>query len=229
MNINKKLALSIENAGVAYKRRSGFFNREEFWALRNVSFDVYHGETLGVIGRNGVGKSTLLKLLAGIISQDEGMVHNFGVSATLLSLQLGFLSHLTGRENAILSGMMLGLSKREIESKMEEIATFADIGEFFEQPVMHYSSGMKARLGFSIAINAKSDVILLDEVLGVGDADFKKKSTATMREVIKSDRTVVLVSHNIKLINSVCDRVVWLDNHEVKMVDCADEVVAKYR
>jgi lipopolysaccharide transport system ATP-binding protein len=229
MNNNKKLALSIENAGVAYKRRSGFFGREEFWALRNVSFDVYHGETLGVIGRNGVGKSTLLKLLAGIISQDEGMVHNFGVSATLLSLQLGFLSHLTGRENAILSGMMLGLTKREIEGKMKEIADFADIGEFFEQPVMHYSSGMKARLGFSIAINAKSDVILLDEVLGVGDADFKKKSTATMREVIKSDRTVVLVSHNIKLINSVCDRVVWLDNHEVKMVDCADEVVAKYR
>lgn len=224
----KQLAISVKNIGVAYQRRAGFFRKEEFWALKDVSFDVFHGETLGVIGRNGVGKSTLLRLLAGIISPDEGKVINHGVNASLLSLQVGFIQHLTGRENAILGGMMLGLSKGEILKRMDEIRAYADIGDFFDQPVHGYSSGMRARLGFSVATYADPDVILLDEVLGVGDADFRKKSALTMREKIKSKKTVVLVSHHMGLISEVCDRVVWLYEHRVKAVGETKEALEAF-
>ena len=132
----RELAISVRNIGVAYQRRSGFFRTEKYWALKDVSFDVYCGETLGVIGRNGVGKSTLLRLLAGLISPDKGHVVNHGVSAKLLSLQAGFVQHLTGRENAILSGMMLGLSKDEVLAQMDYIYSYADIGEFFDQQML---------------------------------------------------------------------------------------------
>jgi len=224
-----QLAISLKNAGVAYQRRAGFFRKEKFWALKDISFDVFHGETLGVIGRNGVGKSTLLRLLAGIISPDRGQITNHGVNASLLSLQAGFLKHLTGRENVILGGMMLGLSKSEIVDRMDEIEAYAGIGDSFDQPVGGYSSGMRARVGFSVAIHADADVILLDEVLGVGDADFKKKSTLTMHEKIKSNKTVILVSHNMGLISEVCDRVVWLHDHGVKMVGKTETVINKFR
>jgi len=224
----KQLAISVKNIGVAYQRRAGFFRKEKFWALEDVSFDVFHGETLGVIGRNGVGKSTLLRLLAGIISPDRGQMINHGVNASLLSLQVGFIQHLTGRENAVLGGMMLGLSKDEILKRMDEIEAYADIGIFFDQPVHGYSSGMRARVGFSVAIYADADVILLDEVLGVGDADFRKKSALTMREKIKSNKTVVLVSHDIRLISNVCDRVIWIRNGYAESVMDVDEIAESY-
>jgi len=146
-----------------------------------------------------------------------------------LSLQVGFIQHLTGRENAVLGGMMLGLSKDEILKRMDEIRSYADIGDFFDQPVHGYSSGMRARLGFSVATYANPDVILLDEVLGVGDADFRKKSALTMREKIKSNKTVVLVSHHMGLIAEICDRVVWLDDHGIKMVGKTKEVLNAFR
>jgi len=226
---NKKdLALCLEGAGVAYHRKKGFFRKEKFWALKDVSFEVFHGETLGVIGRNGVGKSTLLRLLAGIISPDKGKVVNTGVTVTLLSLQAGFLGHLTGRENAILSGMMLGLSKQEVLVCMDEIEAYADIGEHFDQPVRGYSSGMRARVGFSVATHVDTDVILLDEVLGVGDENFRVKSSATIRQKIKSDKTVVLVSHQNGLIKDVCDRVVWVDKGKVCAVGNTNAVLEKY-
>jgi lipopolysaccharide transport system ATP-binding protein len=165
----KQLAISVEKIGVAYRRKSGFFRQEKFWALNDVSFNVYHGETLGIVGRNGAGKSSLLRVLAGIINPDRGKIVNHGVTASLLSLQVGFVNHLTGRENAILSGMMLGLQKKEVISLMYDIHEYSDIGDFFDQPVKSYSSGMRSRLGFSIAIHVNPYVILLDEVLGVGD------------------------------------------------------------
>lgn len=209
---NKRhLAISIENVGVAYQRRAGFFRKEKYWALKDISLDIYHGETLGVIGRNGVGKSTLLRLLAGIISPDKGQMVNHGVSASLLSLQAGFIQNLTGRENAILSGMMLGLTKKAVVGRLDEIQSYADIGDFFDQPVHSYSPGMSARVGFSIAIHIDPDVILLDEILGVGDENFRIKSSQTMREKIKENKTVVLVSHQMALVEELCDRVVWIE------------------
>ena len=224
----KKLALSVEHIGVAYHRKSGFFKQEEFWALKDISFDVYHGETLGIIGRNGVGKSTLLRLLAGIIAPDKGKLINYGVTASLLSLQAGFLGHLTGRENVILSGMLLGLTKREVLSRMDDIEAYADIGKHFDQAVHGYSSGMRARVGFAVAIHVGADVILLDEVLGVGDIDFRSKSSETIKEIMRSDKIVVLVSHNPGLMKQLCDRVIWIEGGFVKKEGSVKGVVESY-
>lgn len=223
-----ELAISVENIGVAYRRKSGVFRQEKFWALNDVSFDVYHGETLGIIGRNGAGKSSLLRVLAGIVKPDKGSLINHGVTASLLSLQVGFVNHLTGRENAILSGMMLGLTKNDVLELMDDIREYSDIGEFFDQPVNSYSSGMRARLGFSVAIYVNPDVILLDEVLGVGDIEFREKSGETIRAIIKSDKTVVLVSHNGAVIKRLCDRVIWVDDMRSKMEGEPEKVVSSY-
>lgn len=224
----KKLAISLQDIGVAYRRKSGYFRHEKFWALNDVSFDVYHGETLGIVGRNGSGKSSLLRVLAGIISPDKGRIINNGVTASLLSLQAGFIDHLTGRENAILSGMILGLKKREVVSRMDDIQEYADIGEFFDQPVNSYSSGMRARLGFSVAIFVNPDVILLDEVMGVGDLEFREKSGETIKNIIKSDKTVVLVSHNGNMVRRLCDRVIWVENLKTRMIGEPNQVVWAY-
>lgn len=223
-----KLAISVENIGIAYRRKTGFFKQEKYWAVDDVSFRIYHGETLGVIGRNGAGKSSLLRVLAGIAKPDKGKVLNHGVTASLLSLQVGFVNYLTGRENAILSGMMLGLSKAEVLELIDDIKEYSDIGDFFDQPVNSYSSGMSARLGFSVAIHANPDVILLDEILGVGDIEFREKSGKTIKSIIKSDKTVVLVSHNGAEIKKLCDRVVWIENMQTKMEGSPDEVVSCY-
>ena len=202
--------MKLHNVGVYYSRRTGFFRRERFWALKDVSLDLRSGETLGIIGRNGAGKTTLLRILAGIIRPNKGQIVHNNVRASLLSLQVGFSPHLSGRDNAILSGMLLGLPRREVEAKMDEIIAFAELEEFIDQPMRTYSTGMRARLGFSVAFQANPDLLLLDEVLGVGDAAFKEKSTAAMREKICSDQTVVLVSHSPATIREICDRVIWI-------------------
>ena len=225
----KQVAISVESIAVAYQRWAGFFRKEKYWALRDVTFDVYHGETLGVIGRNGVGKSTLLRILAGLMSPDRGRVVNHGVSATLLSLQVGFVQYLTGRENAILSGMMLGLSKDEILAQMDNIRLYADIGEFFDQPVGGYSTGMRARLGFSVAIYADPDVVLLDEVLGVGDALFRQKSQNTINELVRSEKSVILVSHQPAMHRQLCDRLVWIEDGVVKDAGQVETVLDNYQ
>jgi len=223
-----QLAISVEGAGIAYRKKGGAFRQNKFWALNDISFDVYHGETLGIIGRNGAGKSSLLRMLAGIVDPDKGRIINHGVTASLLSLQVGFVNYLTGRENAILSGMMLGLSKSDVLNRMDEIREYSDIGDFFDQPVNSYSSGMRARLGFSVAIYVNPDVILLDEVLGVGDIEFREKSSKTIKSIIKSDKTVVLVSHNGSVIKQLCDRVIWVDDMQTKMQGDPDDVVLCY-
>ncbi len=209
----RRIVLRLDAAGVCYRQRHGILAHKvkEFWALRDVSLTLHAGETLGIIGRNGAGKSTLLRLLAGVIRPDSGRIENYGYRAGLLSLQIGFVNNLTGRENAMLSGMLLGMKKREIEELMDSIATFADLGDFFDEKIDTYSSGMRARLGFSTAYHADPDILLVDEVLGVGDDEFRAKSKAAMREIIASDKTVVLVSHSAPLILELADRVVWIE------------------
>ncbi|HRW64193.1 MAG TPA: ABC transporter ATP-binding protein [Candidatus Competibacter sp.] len=210
--MSKQLALSLNNVGTFYWRQAGYLRKERFWALKNVSFDLHHGESLGVIGRNGAGKSTLLQVLAGILRPDRGKMINHGVQAALLSLQIGFVPYLTGRQNALLSGMLIGLHRKNVIERMEDIQNFSELGEFFDQPISTYSSGMKARLGFSVAFQLDPDVLLIDEVLGVGDSDFQRKSSAIMHEKIRSDKTIVLVSHSVETIRKLCDRAVWIED-----------------
>lgn len=220
--------LSLANVGVSYQKRTGFFTWKRFWALKDVSLELYHGETLGIIGRNGAGKSTLLRLLAGIIVPERGRIARNEYRASLLSLQVGFIPYLTGRENAILSGMLLGLRRREIEAKIDEIIAFAELESFIDEQVQTYSTGMRARLGFAVAFQVDPDILLVDEVLGVGDAEFKKKSTGAMREKIRSNMTVVLVSHDPQTIKELCDRVVWIEEGQTVEEGNAELVLRSY-
>ena len=164
--------IELRNVGVAFSAQRRF-GSGKFWALEDVTLNLRHGERLGVIGRNGAGKSTLLRVLAGILQPDRGTVKRAAVTCQLLSLALGFTPYLSGRDNAILSGLMLGLRRREIESRLPSIQEFSELGDFFEQPIATYSAGMVVRLGFSVAIQVEPDVLLIDEVLAVGDAEFQ--------------------------------------------------------
>jgi lipopolysaccharide transport system ATP-binding protein len=230
VNAGKQPVISLQNVGVAYKVKAGFLRRRRVWALQEVSFDVYEGETLGVIGKNGAGKSTLLQVLSGIILPDRGLITTKeGCQISLLSLQAGFVQPLTGRENAILSGMLFGIKPRTMTDMMDKIADFSGLGTYIDQPVNTYSTGMRARLGFAVAFYADPDIILIDEVLGVGDQEFKEKSEAAMRQKILSNKTVVIVSHNANTILELCDRVVWIENGASKMVGLPAEVVAQYQ
>ncbi|AGS38787.1 Teichoic-acid-transporting ATPase [Cycloclasticus zancles 78-ME] len=225
---NSEPIISLKNVGVSYRRRAGVLRWNKYWALNDITFDLYKGETLGIIGRNGAGKSTLLQVLAGIISPDKGVITHNESTVSLLSLQVGFLPHITGRENAILSGMLLGINKSEIEKAMPKIIEFSGLGEFIDQPVNSYSTGMRARLGFSVANQMDPDVILVDEVLGVGDVEFKKKSAAAMREKISSNKTVVIVSHDEKTLKDLCDRILWVDRKGMCVEGGIDDVLISY-
>lgn len=222
--------LSLHNVGLYYTRRHRMFGRSRYWALRDITLDLHFGETLGIIGRNGVGKTTLLRVIAGIISPNTGKIikHQKNARISLLSLQAGFMPPLTGRENAILNGMLLGSTKLEIESFMDKIIAFSELNDFIDEPVHTYSNGMKARLGFSIAYYVDPDVMLIDEVLGVGDVVFKKKSTEAMKKRIQSKKTVVMVSHNVPLLKEVCDRIVWIEDGKTKAQGEIDTVLDGY-
>lgn len=224
--MNKKV-FSLQEVGISYRKKRGIFG-EPFWALKKVSFDLFQGETLGVIGRNGAGKSTLMRVMSGIVQPDCGTFINYGYKVSLLSLQLGFISYLTGRENAILGGMLMGLRRKEIEVRIPAIKEFSELGDFFEKPINTYSSGMNARLGFSVAFQVDPDVLLVDEVLGVGDEDFRLKSTKVMQERIRSNKTVVFISHDAKMIEKLCDRVVWIENGESRIEGKPKEVIEQY-
>ncbi len=216
-----RIILSAQNVGVSYRQRTGLLKYERFWALSDVSFELHAGETLGVIGCNGAGKSTLLRMIAGIIDPDRGQLSRQpDTTASLLALNAGFKPELSGRENAMFSGLLLGLSHQQISGKLDEIKAFSDLEDFFERPVGTYSTGMRARLGFAVAIHADPDVLLIDEVLGVGDESFKIKSHAAMKAKINSDKTVVLVSHSMAAIRSLCDRVLWLQ--EGRSIACGE-------
>lgn len=207
--------IQLENAGVYYRggRQRGVKAADAPWALRGLTLDIRRGEKLGVVGRNGCGKSTLLRLLANIISPDEGVVRYAkpDLHVQLLALGVGFEGHLSGAENAILSGLFMGKSKRHMESRLLEIQSFSGLGDAFHKPVNTYSSGMNARLGFSIGLQTDPDIFLIDEVLGVGDSAFLAKSKAALRERFRADTTVVLISHDARIISEVCDRAVWMN------------------
>lgn len=220
--------ISLRNVGVCFWKKSGFFGREPFSALKNVSFDLNKGDSLGVIGRNGAGKTTLLRLLGGITKPDKGTLTNKGYSTSLLSLQVGFDPQLSGRYNAILSGMLLGFRKKEIEEQLDEIIAFAELENFIDQPIKTYSSGMKARLGFSVAIHLDPDILLIDEVLAVGDEDFRKKSLAVMHEKLRSDKTIVLVSHQVNTVKQLCNRAVWIEEGITRAEGEAQHVLNEY-
>jgi lipopolysaccharide transport system ATP-binding protein len=223
--------VSLSGVGVTYARRAIRLFRPEqpFWALKDVTFEVSPGETIGIIGHNAAGKSTLLKVIAGIISPDRGSIRRADINVSLLSLQVGFLPHLTGRENALLSAMLLGLSKRDAIERMGDIIAFADIGDFIDEPLKTYSAGMRARLGFSVAYYSTAELILIDEVFGVGDENFRRKSAKAIEETIRSHRTVVLVSHNLATIQDLSNRVVWIEHGCSHSVGPPDQVIKAYR
>ena len=220
--------LSLKNVGVSYTHKAGFLKKGRFWALEDVSLELFKGQTLGIIGRNGAGKSTLLKLLANIIDPDRGTIFRNHGSATMLSLQLGFLPALTGRQNAILSGLLMGFTRKHMEHLLPEIIDFAELQEFIDEPISTYSTGMRARLGFSVAMQASPDLLLIDEVLGVGDSIFKEKSGRVLRKLIQSNKSVILVSHQMETIRTMCDSAVWIDSHVTRRFGPTEEVVADY-
>ena len=232
MNSNSETLIKLNNVGVKFSKRKSLFKARkssDFWALKDISFEVKKGEVLGVIGKNGAGKSTLLTILAGIISPSSGSIEFNTKSVSLLSLSAGFVKFLSGRKNIILSGMLMGLSKKEMMEKMDDIIKFADIGEFIDKPVVTYSTGMKTRLGFATALHINPDIILIDEVLGVGDASFKEKSSKALKEkFIHGNKTAIIVSHNEGTIKELCDRIVWINRGEVQDVSAVDSVMEKY-
>lgn len=214
-----------------YKRaaRLNSGTTEPFWALKDVSFSVMPGESIGVIGSNGAGKSTLLKILTGITPPTEGEITMRGRVASMLEVGTGFHPELTGRENIYLNGAILGMSRKELEQKFEAIVTFAGVDQFLDTPVKHYSSGMYVRLAFSVAAHLEPDILLIDEVLAVGDAEFQKKCLGKMDEVTKKDgRTILFVSHNLAAVQSLCSRAVLLEQGKVVMVGDTKDVIDRY-
>lgn len=202
---------------------------DRFVAVKGISFYVREGEILGIIGKNGSGKSTTLNALAGIFSPDSGSIDLNGHSISLLSIGVGFIREMTGRENITLSGMLLGFTEEQVKAKEQEIIDFAEIGEFIDMPVRTYSSGMYSKLTFSITAILETDIMLIDEVLSVGDQKFKKKSYEKMKSLISNkDRTVVIVSHSIETLKQLCDTVMWMHEGQIKRIGDPNEVLDEY-
>jgi lipopolysaccharide transport system ATP-binding protein len=202
--------------------------QETFWALKDVSLDVREGEVLGLIGRNGAGKTTLLKILSRITKPTTGFAEIHGRVGSLLEVGTGFHPELTGRENTFLSGAILGMSKRDITRKFDEIVAFAELEKFIDTPVKHYSSGMYVRLAFAVAAHLEPEILLVDEVLAVGDINFQKKCLGKMGDVARAGRTVVLVSHQLNQIRRLCHRVVWVDDGSIRQDGPTHDVVSAY-
>lgn len=201
---------------------------ETMWALRDISFEINRGDVVGIIGRNGAGKSTLLKVLARITDPTEGYAEIHGRIGSLLEVGTGFHKELTGRENIFLSGSILGMQRKEIQSSFDEIVSFAQVEKFVDTPVKHYSSGMYLRLAFSVAAHLEPDILLIDEVLAVGDLQFQKKCLGKMEDVARQGRTVLFVSHNLGSVQELCERGILLHHGQLKMVDTVHSCVAAY-
>jgi lipopolysaccharide transport system ATP-binding protein len=226
--MSARAVIELDGVTVAYAQRKSLFRREWIVALNKLSLEVERGETLGIVGRNGSGKSTLLRLLAGIYRADSGRVVRQYRNVSLLSLSVGFDAALSGRDNAIISGMLMGHTRRQIQAKLDEIVAYSELGDAIDQPLRTYSTGMRARLGFSVAVSVQADLLLIDEVLGVGDLGFRKKAEQTLIDTMASDQTVVFVSHSPPQIRKLCNRVVWLDNGTVRLAGDVEQVTAAY-
>ena len=236
----KDLAIEVKDVHISYRIlnnisiRSTLFHRktrdEVFEAVKGVSFEVEKGGILGIIGKNGSGKSTLLRSIAGVFSPNEGVIDLHDHSVSLMALGVGFKPLLTGRANIMLSGLLLGFSEKEIKEKSEEIIEFAELGVFIDKPVRTYSSGMNSKLAFAITAMLETDIMLVDEVLSVGDERFRKKSLAKMKELISDkDRTVIIVSHNIETLEELCDRAMWMHDGEIKEIGETEIVLDHYK
>jgi len=237
--VKKDIAITVKDLHVYYRdmnrfsfKKSGLKDRGSgkiFKAVKGVSFEIPKGQILGICGKNGSGKSTTLRAISGIFSPDKGSINLHGNSISLLSIGVGFQKKLTGYENIFLSGLLLGFSYEQINSKLNEIIEFSELGDFIYKPVRSYSSGMHSKLAFSITAILETDIILIDEVLSVGDIHFKQKSYNKMKELISDDsRTVVIVSHSSKTLTELCDRVIWLHDGLIKKDGEPKEVMKEY-
>jgi lipopolysaccharide transport system ATP-binding protein len=225
-----KAILTLENVCLSYHTSKASFDHGVHRVLDNISLELYEGETLGLIGRNGVGKTSTLRVMGSILSPNSGTVtQRAGTSSSLLTIGLGFRPDLSGRDNALLAAMLQGASKRQAKSFLEEIKAFSELGDSFEEPVKTYSSGMRSRLGFTTALISHVDILLIDEILSVGDAEFRGKAQAAMKERISGDQTVVFVSHSEDLIKNLCDRAIWLEGAKIAAEGDTAEVVAAYQ
>ena len=236
----KKYAISVKDLHISYRTLKAFSIKksllklkksktEVFEAVKGVTFNVEKGKILGIIGKNGSGKSTLLRSIAGIFSADSGSINLYGNSVSLLSIGVGFQKKLSGYENIFLSGMLLGFSENEIKEKIDSIIEFSELKDFIYKPVSTYSSGMYSKLAFSITAILETEIMLIDEVLSVGDQKFKKKSYNKMKELIsKRDRTVVIVSHSMSTLEDLCDQIIWMHDGEIVMYDKPEIVLPVY-
>ncbi|WP_195573529.1 ABC transporter ATP-binding protein [Paenibacillus sp. 1001270B_150601_E10] len=240
---NSNITLEVKNVSMKYRLATEKINSmkhylikkmrreiqyEDFYALNDVSFTINKGEVFGIVGRNGAGKSTLLKIVSGILKPTQGEVIRRGTIAPMIELGAGFNGDLTGFENIYMNGLVLGHSRKFIDQHVEEIIDFSEIGKFIHTPLKNYSSGMKARLGFSIATIVKPDILILDEVLSVGDFKFKEKSENKIMSMIEGGTTVLFVSHSMGQVEKLCDRVLWLENGEVRGLGVTTEVCGLY-
>lgn len=234
-------AIEVENLCIQYKGLKSFSIKQNLLkkkgrkkydvveAVKNISFKVEKGEILGIIGKNGSGKSTMLRAIAGIFSPNSGTIDLHGNSVSLLAIGVGFQKELTGRENILLSGMLLGFSEKQIQERMDEIIEFSELGDFIDAPVRTYSSGMYSRLAFSITATLETDIILIDELLSVGDARFKKKSYNKMKELISAkNRTVMIVSHDMKNLAKFCTKILWINDGEFVKYGDTKTILAEY-
>ena len=235
----QEIAITVKNLNIFYKdikrfslARSGIknlLNAKEFHAVKNISFEIPKGQILGICGKNGSGKSTLLRAIAGIFSADSGSIDLHDNSISLLSIGVGFQRRLSGYENIFLSGLLLGYSESQIKERIDEIIEFSELGDFIYKPVNSYSSGMYSKLAFAITAILETDIMLIDEVLSVGDVRFQEKSYNKMKELISDeDRTVIIVSHSSRTLRSLCDRVIWINDGVLKGDGKPDEIVDKY-
>lgn len=235
----QEIAISVNDLHVYYRdmnrfslKKGGLKSRGSgkiFKAVKGVTFEVPKGQILGICGKNGSGKSTLLRAISGIFSADKGSINLHGNSISLLSIGVGFQKQLTGYENIFLSGMLLGYSKEQIEEKVKDIIEFSELGDFIYKPVRSYSSGMYSKLAFSITAILETDIMLIDEVLSVGDIHFKEKSYNKMKELINDDnRTVVIVSHSLGTLKELCNEILWLHDGKIKEIGNPKEVIAHY-
>lgn len=232
-NVSMKYRLATEKVDsikqYIIKKAKRELHYEDFFALNEVSFSVAKGEVFGIIGLNGAGKSTLLKIISGILKPTEGSVKVSGKIAPLIELGAGFNGDLSGIENIYLNGLILGYSKKMIKSKIEEIVEFSELGKFIHTPLKNYSSGMKARLGFSIATIVQPEILIVDEVLSVGDMKFREKSENKIRSMIEDGTTVLFVSHSLSQVEQLCDRVLWIENGNIRDIGDSLDICEKYK